>query len=264
MRRLIAFPCAGETLIGTLDEATGATGVLIVSGGNEIRMGAHRGMALLAAKLADAGVPVLRYDRRGIGDSSGENLEFESTADDIAAAAQTFRREAGVTRIVAFGNCDAASALALFHAAAGIDALVLSNPWTGGAGGGEDDLPQSAAIKARYAQRLRDPKEWLRLLRGGVNIGKVFGGLLKVARSVSEDHGLVDRMVAALKASGVPATILLATGDNTAIAFDDAWAKTKSRPDLRVERLASESHSFAGEADKAWLLAKLVEATKAA
>lgn len=263
MRRLIDFPCADEMLVGTLDEAAGTTGLLIVSGGNEIRAGAHRGMALLAAKLADAGVPVLRYDRRGIGDSSGENLEFESTADDIAAAAQAFRQQAGVTRIVGFGNCDAASALALFHAAAGIDALVLSNPWTGG-GGSEDDLPQSAAIKARYAQRLRDPKEWLRLLRGGVNIGKVFGGLLKVARSASEDHGLVDRMAAALNASGVPATILLATGDNTAIAFADAWAKTKGRPDLRVERWASDSHSFVGEADKAWLLAKLMEATDGA
>ena len=52
MRRLIAFPCAGETLLGTLDEAYGKTGLLIVSGGNEIRIGAHRGMALLAQRLS--------------------------------------------------------------------------------------------------------------------------------------------------------------------------------------------------------------------
>ena len=43
MRKLIAFPCAGETLVGSLDEGAGSTGLLIVSGGNEIRMGAHRG-----------------------------------------------------------------------------------------------------------------------------------------------------------------------------------------------------------------------------
>ena len=49
MRSLIAFPSAGETLAGTLDTAPGATGLLIVSGGNELRMGAHRGMAMLAA-----------------------------------------------------------------------------------------------------------------------------------------------------------------------------------------------------------------------
>src|SRR3546814_2513341 len=52
MRTLIAFPCEGETLVGTLDAAPGKTGLLIVSGGNEIRVGAHRGMALLAERLA--------------------------------------------------------------------------------------------------------------------------------------------------------------------------------------------------------------------
>ena len=40
MRRLIGFACEGETLAATLDEAPGTTGLLIVSGGNEIRSGA--------------------------------------------------------------------------------------------------------------------------------------------------------------------------------------------------------------------------------
>ena len=71
MRKLIAFPCAGETLIGTLDAAPGRVGLLIVAGGNEIRCGAHRGMALLAAEVAARGYPAFRYDRRGIGDSTG-------------------------------------------------------------------------------------------------------------------------------------------------------------------------------------------------
>jgi exosortase A-associated hydrolase 1 len=259
MRRLIAFPCAGETLVATLDEATGTTGLLIVSGGNEIRIGAHRGMAMLAQALAAAGVPVLRYDRRGIGDSSGTNAGFESTAEDIAAAAAALRGT-GVTRVVAFGNCDAASALALFHAGVGIDALVLSNPWTGG--GDTGDMPQSAAIKARYAERLRDPNEWLRLLRGGVNLRKLIGGLLKVARSGSEDHGLVDRMGSALKASKIDTTILLAERDNTAIAFRDAWAKCAQRTDAAIVSLDSASHSYAGAADKAWLYDRLIAATR--
>ena len=47
MRELTAFPCGGDTLIGTLDDAPGTSGLLIVSGGNEIRSGAHRGMPSL-------------------------------------------------------------------------------------------------------------------------------------------------------------------------------------------------------------------------
>ena len=34
-----------------------------------------------------------------------------------------------VKRLVAFGNCDAATSLGLFHHALGIDALLLANPW---------------------------------------------------------------------------------------------------------------------------------------
>ncbi len=131
MRSLIAFPCAGDTLIGTLDAAPGTTGLLIVSGGNEIRCGAHRGMALLAQSVSAAGHPVFRYDRRGIGDSTGENGGFLSAQDDLIAAAAAFRAHAPqLDRIVGFGNCDAASTLALFGRDAGIDRLLLANPWT--------------------------------------------------------------------------------------------------------------------------------------
>ncbi|WP_010216788.1 hydrolase 1, exosortase A system-associated [Sphingomonas sp. PAMC 26621] len=174
MRRLMTFPCAGETLVATLDEAEGKTGLLIVSGGNEIRIGAHRGMALLAQRLAARGHPVFRFDRRGIGDSTGENGGFLSSAPDIAAAATAFRAETGIERLAAFGNCDAATALALFGNAAGIDRLILANPWVIEQ---FDDLPPAAAIRARYAEKLRDPREWLRLARGGVSLRKLFRGL---------------------------------------------------------------------------------------
>ena len=39
-RRHVLFPCEGSLLAGTIDEAPGSTGLLIVSGGNELRSGA--------------------------------------------------------------------------------------------------------------------------------------------------------------------------------------------------------------------------------
>jgi exosortase A-associated hydrolase 1 len=253
MRRLIAFPCAGEILVGSLDEAPGAIGLLIVSGGNEIRMGAHRGMALLAQRVAEAGFPVFRFDRRGIGDSTGEKQGFESSIHDIAAAAATFAAEVPqLRRLVAFGNCDAATALALFHAAAGIDALLLANPWVVETA---DDLPPPAAIRARYAERLRDPRAWLRLIRGDVDIGRLFKGLSRISNNRSEDGSLAARMAEALAASGAPVSILLATRDNTAIAFRDAW-----RGSAPIIECDTASHSFASSKDKQWLLDRVVEA----
>lgn len=256
MRRLTTFTCGGETLVATLDTAGGATGLLIVSGGNEIRIGAHRGMALLAQKLAARGVPVFRYDRRGIGDSTGENGGFLTSGPDIAAAAAAFRAEAGVDRIVGFGNCDAASALALFGAEAGIDRLILANPWVIER---QDDLPPAAAIRARYAEKLRDPREWLRLARGGVNLRKLAGGLTKLAtRKPQQDASLAARLIAALGEWNGNATILLARSDNTAIAFADAVHTVDFA--VPIHALDSDSHSFARAGDAAWLEEQIVAA----
>ena len=254
MRRLISFPCAGDILVGTLDPAAGTTGLLIVSGGNEIRAGAHRGMASLAAQLAAAGTPVFRFDRRGVGDSSGENRGFAESAADIAAAAATFCAEAGITRLVGFGNCDAATALALFHKAAGINALILANPWLADE---SDSLPPAEAIRARYAARLRDPREWLRLLRGGVNIRNVVRGLRKIRNTAPQQQDeLAARVFAGLAVDPAPITILLADRDNTAIAFRAAWDAAGIIPEshhIRFEHCDSASHSFASAADKVWL-----------
>jgi len=255
MRRLIEFPCTGDTLTGTLDEAPGQTGLLIVSGGNEIRMGAHRGMALLAARVAaELGAPVFRFDRRGIGDSTGVNRGFESSVQDISAAAATFAAEAPrMQRIIAFGNCDAATALALFHSAASVDGLLLANPWVVESG---DDMPPAAAIRSHYAEKLRDPKEWLKLAKGGVNIAKLTKGLLKISKKPSEvSAGLAARMAETLAASQIPVSILLAKGDNTAIAFRDAW-----KHPARIETCGTASHSFAHAADKAWLFDQVRQA----
>ena len=252
MRRLIAFPCAGDTLLGTLDEAPGRTGLLIVSGGNEIRIGAHRGMALLAQRLAALGIPVFRFDRRGIGDSTGENGGFRSSGPDIGCAAATFSAEAGIERLLAFGNCDAATALALFGAAAGVDALILANPWVIE---DEDDLPPAAAIRARYAEKLKDPREWLRLARGGVNLRKLADGLTKVSQKQSKQAGgLAVQMRESLAASRIPTTFLLAARDNTAIAFRDAWC------DADFITHDTDSHSFAREGNAAWLEERIVAA----
>ena len=254
MRELTAFPCDGDTLIGTLDDAQGTTGLLIVSGGNELRCGAHRGMALLAVELAAGGVPVFRFDRRGIGDSDGANHGYQDSGPDIAAAARTFRALAPhITRLIGFGNCDAATALALFHRDAGIDALILANPWVGD----EDDaLPPASAIRSHYANRLRDPRQWLRALSGGMNIGKAIKGLLKVSSKSNEPaNPIAARMAAAMV--DTPYTILLALRDNTAIRFEGAWREPGS-----IHRRETDSHSFARPGDAEWLREQILAAIR--
>ncbi|HEX7655543.1 MAG TPA: hydrolase 1, exosortase A system-associated [Sphingomonas sp.] len=253
MRKLIAFDCRGETLLGTLDPADGATGLLIVSGGNEIRVGAHRGMALLAARLAAADVPVFRFDRRGIGDSTGENGGYASSGPDIAAAAAAFRAHApGVRHIIGFGNCDAATALVLFGREAGIERPILSNPWVIEP---TDDLPPAAAIRARYAERLRDPREWRRLLTGGVDLRKLASGLRKIfVRRPEQPDALADRFFRTMPRD---ATVVLAERDATAQAFADE-AATRRWPG-KIVTIDTASHSYAREGDADALFEAIME-----
>ncbi|KQN28226.1 alpha/beta hydrolase [Sphingomonas sp. Leaf34] len=254
MRRFVAVACEGETLAATLDEADGTTGLLIVSGGNEIRSGAHRGMADLAQRLAATGTPVFRYDRRGVGDSTGDNRGFLSARPDLVSAATAFWNAAPhVTRIVGFGNCDAASTLALFGRSAEIDQIILANPWVIEP---VDDLPPAAAIRARYGERLRDPATWRRAVTGQVSLAKLFNGLRRVVAAKSEILApLATQVLTALDDWRDDVAIVLASGDATAVAFAAAY-----RGGASVTRLDTASHSFAGTENAAALHAVLAAA----
>jgi exosortase A-associated hydrolase 1 len=252
-RRHMAFACENETLVGSLDEAEGKAGLLLVSGGNEIRAGAFAGQAQLAARIADAGYPVFRFDRRGTGDSTGENGGFRTGGLDIAAALAAFRvARPGLKRVVGFGNCDAASALML-NSGAGCDALVLANPWTIEH---DDGAPPPAAIRARYADKLRDPKELIRLATGKVSLRKLAGGLKRAVSPAPSPTTLALEMKVGLDGFDGPVRLLIAERDRTGQAFVAAWPAD----DERLVRCPGASHAFVEPEARDWLFRQLVAA----
>lgn len=264
MRRMIGFDCDGDWLAGTLDGVDGEAGLLIVSGGNEIRSGAYAGQAALARHFAECGFPVFRYDRRGVGESEGTNGGFEASAQDIAAAVTAFRAEAPhLRKIVAFGNCDAATALALFHAGIAIDALILANPWTIETAI-EPDMPtppSAAAIRARYWARLKNPRSLLDLVTGKIDLRKLAGGLAKAASSEAPSS-LAGRIADALAITNVPVHIVVAERDTTGLAFMAAWKDRKfndarASSNVEIATFDTASHSFADTASKRWLIEQM-------
>ena len=261
MRRMTGFDCEGAWLTGTLDEGYRPTGLLIVSGGNEIRSGAHAGQAALAAHFAALGYPVLRYDRRGVGESEGENKGFEVSGPDIAAAVAAFRQQVPhLNHIVAFGNCDAATALALHGN--GFDTLILANPWVIDAKSEDAPTPPSAAaIRARYWNRIKSPRSLLDLLSGRIDLKKLAGGL---ARASQKDipSGLAARLAEAMASRQTPTAILIAERDTTAMAFMAAWkgesfAAVRRRPGISLSSHDTASHSFADAESQAWLIERI-------
>jgi exosortase A-associated hydrolase 1 len=258
MSRLhLTFACLDNLLAGTLDMAPGRSGLLLVSGGNEVRSGAFSGQAALAARIAAKGFPVFRFDRRGVGDSGGENRGFRKSQRDIEAALAAFRAIAPqVERVVGFGNCDAASALML-AGGADCDALVLSNPWTIEDGAA---TPPPAAVRARYAEKLKDPKEVLRLVTGGVNLGKLAKGLVQASRPKSAPTTLAHEMAAGLAAFPGTVRIVLASADRTAQAFAENW----DAADQRVVRCERASHAWVEPHARAFLDSQILEVLRAA
>lgn len=251
-RRHLAFECEGSRLVGTLDEADGPSGLLLVSGGNEVRSGAWSGQAQFAARIAAEGFPVFRYDRRGVGDSEGANGEFRSSGPDIAAARDAFRSQAPhVERLVGFGNCDAASALMLGRGA-GLDGLVLSNPWTYE---NEDDPPPPEAVRAHYRQRLADPAAIGRLLTGQVSLRQLAGSLLGAMRPAAPPSTLAQDMAAGIAGFEGPVLFPVAESDRTGQAFVSAWSKD----DARIRICPNSTHSYVEAHARDWLVDLVLE-----
>ena len=211
-----------NSLLGivAVPELPQATGVLIVVGGPQYRVGSHRQFLLLSRALAETGYPAMRFDFRGMGDSTGELRDFEGVNEDIGAAINAFQAHCpNLERIVLWGLCDAASANLLYWDQtrdARVHGLVLLNPWVRS----EATLARTH-IKHYYGQRLLQAEFWRKLLTGQLGLVRAirgFLGNLRHARQVRGDQGsgpilsFQEQMLRAL--GGFPGTVLLILSGN--------------------------------------------------
>jgi exosortase A-associated hydrolase 1 len=248
VRRHFTFACEGSSLVATLDEAPGTTGLLLVTGGNELRSGAWAGQAQFAARIAAAGYPVLRFDRRGCGDSEGTNAEFRGSVPDIVAALAAFRAECpALAQVIAMGNCDAASALML-AGGGGADGLILSNPWTFDSDATNEAPP--AAVRNHYRGRLGDWNAILRLLTGKVALGPLLRSLVSAAKPAAPPSSLAQDMAAGLANFTGPVRFLVAGRGRTGLAFQSTWIPA----DDRLRQCSAATHSYVEADARAWLI----------
>ena len=258
MRRLLTFTCEGSELGASLDLASGATGLLFVTGGTQTRIGSHRLFERLAATLAAAGTPCFRYDRRGVGDSDGADPGWRGAGPDLVAASAAFRAACpAVTRVIGIGLCDGATVLALFGRSAGIEESILINPWLVEGAPGE---LAPAAIRKFYRERLTSPASWKRLLVGAVSWRKLLAGIRRIFQS--SDPGLASEVAAALQRSNAKIEAIIATGDATGIAARHELARPDlagalRRPPALVE---TNSHTFSRSGDFAALHRAIIAA----
>lgn len=258
------FACEGDTLVGvaTLPSAPRDTAVLIIVGGPQYRAGSHRQFVQLARCLAAEGYPVLRFDSRGMGDSSGTLRNFEHIGADIASAIGALLAQAPTARrVVLWGLCDGASAALLYlhqhpHDAR-IGGLCLLNPWARSVA----TLAQTH-VRHYYRQRLMQREFWAKVLRGGVawqalrallrNLRHAAAG--SATRAVAEDaESYIRRMALAWQAFRGPILLALSSNDLTAREFVQAcsvnpeWRKALAHPGLTNIRIDGGDHTLSNE-----------------
>ncbi len=133
METFAFLPVAGEklfTITHRPEARRGGGGVLMLHPFAEEKLWTGRASTQLARALAAAGLPVLRFDHRGHGDSDREHHELTLTSmvEDLAVAAAAFRAAEQVEELHLFGWRLGAT-LALTQAAAlGAASLALVGP----------------------------------------------------------------------------------------------------------------------------------------
>jgi exosortase A-associated hydrolase 1 len=281
LEEAICFACEGEQLVGVLSMPTppspGNTSdlaLLVVVGGPQVRAGSHRQFTTLCRAVAAAGVPAMRFDARGMGDSSGPLHTFEHIGPDIGAALDALQaRLPEVRRVVLWGLCDGASAALMYVNAqqtqglpdTRIAGLVLLNPWVR-----STQTLARAHVKHYYWNRLRHGSFWGKLVRGGIAM-KALKDLLRNLRAardrpvstapragqpVNPVLQFQERMLRGAEGFGGPVLWVLSGRDYTAKEFSELaaaqprWRAVLQRAGERLMEFPEADHTFSKRTDE--------------
>lgn len=169
---------SGCGLSGIVSEgAPGArTGVLLLNAGITYRVGPGRLYVKVARALADAGVPALRFDFSGIGESetSASAASYTERTLDEARAAMEVLEQKGVDRFVLFGICSGAdNGLRIALAEPRVVGAALVEPFTFGSRAYSID---------QCVQQLQTRAFWARMLRGNVDVLSTMRNVVRTRR----------------------------------------------------------------------------------
>ena len=210
--------------------------VVLITGGPQVRIGAHRMYVQLSRFLCKYNWPSFRFDYEGMGDSEGDFIGFQYAGPSITAAIDFLKnRFKNKLNFIIWSLCDGATASALYAATHQdpIIGQILCNPLTI-----TDQGLARSTIRHYYTKRFFN-KEFLRKLFGRkLNLKDSVKSLwevikdtqiLKKTKTISADEQkLPDMVIDSLHIFSKPIRIILSKDDIVASNFRDELKKTKS------------------------------------
>ncbi len=156
--------------------------MIFLHGWGSYRIGPHRIFVDMARAFAPIGLPSLRFDFRGRGESEGESADITllDMMDDTHKAVEETMQILGVEGVVLVGLCSGA------EVAAGVAAtnpsvkaaVLLSAPLLGRETGTRENLTESADMAKTYLRKLFLRGTWHKIASSGVDYKAVFRTLL--------------------------------------------------------------------------------------
>ena len=252
------IPSGANQHLGILSSPKSApqTGVLVLVGGPQYRVGSHRQFVLLARALAAQGYAALRFDFAGMGDSPGGATDFAARSSEIRAAIDAiFLAHPSLKRVVLWGLCDAASAALIYINATRdrrVAGLSLLNPWVRS----EASLARTH-VKHYYWTRMGSADFWKKLVSGRVAVFRSFveffrktWSVLVQPANVSSAGTFQDAMTQGAQAFSGPVLVVLSENDLTAQEFlgfcqsNPRMGDQLGKPNFTIQSVKGADHTF--------------------
>jgi pimeloyl-ACP methyl ester carboxylesterase len=216
----LSFQSNGEELVGILNQPGGLgkapdLGIVFTHSGSRGRLGNTFHYPYFARCFAAAGIPTLRFDPAGLGDSTGtietgdiralyREIQTGCFVGDTLAAIDEFLRHVRPRRLLLFGVCGgAATALLTAQRCPRIDGVVLlSLPvlLDGPDVSTLSDTPSGYAreyLVKNYAKKLLSITAWARLLTARSDMRRIFECAIASVRPSTRTGFVVPRSVEA-------------------------------------------------------------------
>ena len=244
----------------------------MIVGGHQYRVGAHRLFVLVARSLADADIPVMRFDYRGMGDSSGDSIGFANIKEDLQEAIRTFLSQTHIEEVVLLGLCDGATA-AVIHGTnhPHVAGMILINTWIS-----SRLIRAQAYLRYYYLSRICNFVFWKKLFLGKLKVRKNWVDLLNNIRDARQESTsskssepcnnmtLLEGMGCNMRSFSGNVLFLFSSDDLTAMEFlnqskkSQTWKLILRKKNVSSVTLKSVDHTFSSAKSRSMLLRSMV------